>query len=294
MPLPKPEKSEKIDQRVEKNEPPVEIIPVEKQPQPAPEVELDGAGQIVPPKPAEPSVSAEDFRKMQARYEYQARQFERSQREMQERMDRLASVPQPVIHTEKPAENDVYGLNKDELNQLGQNDWTKPVQMMSEKIAEKIAEKKIKEFFEEQKRTQAEQLRQQNTMTILERKKQWVLEQEPSLNDETSEQFRGFYGTYNQLIQEDPTLIQNPYAPEIVYRRWKAEAKAPERQDAIDPEKERLKRVAGGVVPQGRPVTSEKPIKLTQDEVDLCKKKGISLAVYASMKDANFKEGVTA
>jgi len=287
MPLPKPEKSEK-------NEPQVEIIPAEKQPQPAPEVEVDiSSGQPVPSKPAEPSVSAEDFRKMQARYEYQARQFERSQRELQERLDRMASVPQPV-HPEKPVENDIYGLNKDELNQLGANDWTKPVQMMSEKIAAKIAETKIKEFFEEREKKQAEQLRQQTSTNILEREKNWVIEQEPSLNDETSEQFRGFYATYNRLIQEDPTLLQNPRAPRLVYREWKAEAKAPDRQDALDPEKERLKRVAGGIAPQGRPVSNPKSIKLTQDEVDFCKEKGISPAVYASMKDANFKEGVTA
>jgi hypothetical protein len=291
MPLPTPGKPEK-------SEVPVEIIPAEtKQPQPAHEVELDGAGQIVPPKPAEHSVSAEDFRKMQARYEYQARQFERSQRELQEQIQSLRSVPQPVIHTEKPAENDVYGLNKDELNQLGQNDWTKPVQMMSEKIAAKIASEKIKEFFEEREKKQAEQLRQQTSMSTLEREKQWVIEQEPSLNDETSEQFRGFYATYNRLIQEDPTLLQNPRAPRLVSREWKAEAKVPETAagvQPVDPEKERLKRVAGGVAPQGRPVSNPKTIRLTQDEVDFCQNKGISPAVYASMKDANFKEGVTA
>jgi len=291
MPLPTPGKPEK-------NEVPVEIIPAEtKQPQPAQEVELDQAGSVLPPKPAEPSVSAEDFRKMQARYEYQARQFERSQRELQEQIHSLRSVPQPVIHTEKPAENDVYGLNKDELNQLGQNDWTKPVQMMSEKIAAKIASEKIKEFFEEREKKQAEQLRQQTSMSTLEREKQWVIEQEPSLNDETSEQFRGFYATYNRLIQEDPTLLQNPRAPRLVYREWKAEAKVPETAagvQPVDPEKERLKRVAGGVAPQGRPVTTAKTIRLTQDEVDFCQNKGISPAVYASMKDANFKEGVTA
>lgn len=292
MPLPKPEQSEK-------NEPQVEIVPVEnKQPQPAHEVEVDaGTGSVLPSRPAEPSVSAEEFRKMQARYEYQARQFERSQRELQERLDRMASVPQPVIHTERPAENDVYGLNKDELNQLGQNDWTKPVQMMSEKIAAKIASEKIKEFFEEREKQQAAQLRQQTTSTILEREKNWVIEQEPSLNDETSEQFRGFYATYNRLIQEDPTLLQNPRAPRLVYREWKAEAKVPETATGaqpVDPEKERLKRVAGGVAPQGRPVSTGKTIKLTQDEVDFCKDKGISPAVYASMKDADFKQGVTA
>ena len=281
----------------EKNEPEVEILASEtKQPQPTAEVELDaGTGQVIAPRQAEPSVSAEEFRKLQARYEYQARQFERSQREFQDQLSQLRNVPQPARPAEKPSEDDVYGLNKDDLNQMGQTDWTKPVRLMAEKIAEKKAEEKIKSFFAEQEKRQQEQVRQQMTTNILEREKQWVLEQEPSLNDESSDQFRGFYATYNRLIQEDPTLLQNPYAPKVVYREWEADSKkVTATVESVDPEKERLKRVAGGVAPQGRPVTTQKTIKLTQDEVDFCKDKGISPAVYASMKDANFKEGVSA
>jgi hypothetical protein len=278
---------------VEKNDPAKSA----EQPQPVAEVELDASTgkPVEAPKPAESSVSAEEFRKLQARYEYQARQFERSQRELQQELQQLRNVPQPVIHTEKPSEDDVYGLNKDDLNQMGQQDWTKPVRLMAEKIAEKKAEEKIKSFFAEQEKQQQERVRQQMTTNVLEKNKQWVLEQEPSLNDESSEQFRGFYATYNRLIQEDPSLLQNPYAPKVVYREWQADSKkVTAAVETVDPEKERLKRVAGGVAPQGRPSTTPKTIKLTQDEVDFCTNKGISPAVYASMKDANFKEGVTA
>jgi hypothetical protein len=79
-----------------------------------------------------------------------------------------------------------------------------------------------------------------------------------------------------------------------VYREWKAEANSSVRQDANDPEKERLKRVAAGVAPQGRPVSNPKTIKLTQAEVDMCREKNISPGIYAQMKDANLKEGVSA
>jgi hypothetical protein len=174
---------------------------------------------------------------------------------------------------------------------------TKEVAELNKQLedAEKKAEEKIKSFFEAQEKKQQEQVRQQMTTNILEREKQWVLEQEPSLNDESSEQFRGFYATYNRLIQEDPTLLQNPRAPRLVYREWKADSKpVTAAVESADPERERLKRVAGGVAPQGRPASNPKTIKLTQDEVDFCQSKGISPAVYASMKDANFKEGVSA
>lgn len=281
--------------QAEKNETPVEILAEEKvTPQPSPVIEVDaGTGQPVSQKPSEPTVSAEEFRKMQARYEYQARQFERSQREMQEKLEAMRQAPKPVVHAEKPSEGDVYGYSKEELNALGEKDWTKPVQMMAERIAERKAEEFIKKHLAEQEKVQSERIRQQTTLNTLEREKQWVLEQEPSLNDETSDEFRGFYATYNRLVQEDPTLLQNPRAPRLVYREWKAEAGSTGRKDSNDPEKERLKRVAAGVAPQGRP-SSPKTIKLTQDEVDFCKNKGISPAVYASMKDANLKEGVSA
>lgn len=281
----------------EKNEPEVEILASEKEtPKPAVEVEVDlQTGKPVEQlKPAEPQVSVEDFRKSQARYEYQARQFERMQRELQEKLAKLESTPRPVVQTEQPAQGDVYGLSKEELNALGQQDWTKPVQMMSERIAEKIAEKKVREILEAQEKQRQERERQQTTMNVLERNKQWVLEREPSLNDESSDQFRGFYATYNRMISEDPTLLQNPQAPKLVYYEWQSEAKAQERPDAKDPEKERLKRVAAGVAPQGRPSSPQKTIKLTQEELDMCREKRISPAVYASMKDANLKEGVTA
>ena len=110
MPLPKPSKDEK-------NEPPVEVLTDEKvTPQPAQEVELDAkTGEpISATKPVEPSFNAEELRKAQARYEYQARQLERSQRELQDELSRLRAVPQPVINpTEKPSEDDVYVFNKD-------------------------------------------------------------------------------------------------------------------------------------------------------------------------------------
>jgi hypothetical protein len=273
-------------------EPPVEVIPTEtKQPQPAAEVELDTTGKPVS-RSQDTSVSAEEFKKMQARLEYQSRQFERAQRELVEKMEELRR-PAPVINpTEKPENDDLYGLNKEYLNQIGQSDWTQPVKLMAEKIAEKKAEEKFKALMAEQEKIQIERQRQLTNAQILERERNWVLEQEPSLNDETSDQFRGLYATYNRMIQEDPSLVQNPRAPRLVYYEWKAETKKGE--VAPDPEKERLKRVAAGVSPQGRSSSPQKTIRLTQDEVDFCKEKGISPAVYAQMKEANFKEGVSA
>jgi len=289
--MPKPTK-------VETEEPIAEDAIETKQPQPATEVELDAetGKPVEATKPqAEPSVSAEEFRKMQARYEYQQRQFERTQRELREELQHLKSNPQPVVSpTERPVlDGDIYGLSKEELNQLGQNDWTKPVQMMAERIAERKAKEQIKAFYEEQTKQQQAQQKQLATQQILEKEKQWVLEQAPSLNDETSDDFREFYGTYNRMISEDPTLIENPRSPRLVYWEWKASRPTAETQ-RVDPEKERLKRVTAGIAPQGRPSPAQKTIKLTQEELDFCNENGLSPAVFAQTKNANLKEGVSA
>lgn len=278
---------------------PVEILPSGevKQPQPAVEVELDAVTgkPIEAAKPSEPSISAEEFRKMQARYEYQSRQFEKTQRELQDELARMRSVQRPVeIQTEKTEDDKIYGLSKKELNQIGAEDWTKPVQMMAEKIAEKKAQETFRTLMAEQERVRQEQVRTQTTQGILEREKNWVLEKEPSLNDETSTEFNEFYKTYNRMIQEDPTLVQNPRAPRLVYYEWKSEKSKPQVQNILDPEQERLRRVAGGQAPIGRSTTKPGTIKLTQEELDFCNNKGISPAVYAKMKDSNFREGVSA
>jgi len=284
--MPKPTK-------VETDEPTEDVET--KQPQPTTEVEVDVATgkPVVAKAPVEPSVSVEEFNKMKSRYEYQQRQNEKSQRDLVERIEKL-QAPQPASPAETPVtEGEVYGMSKEELNQLGQNDWTKPVQKMAEKIADERAEKKFKALMAEQTKQQQEQLRQQQTTNILEREKQWVLEQSPSLNDETSDDFRGFYQTYNRMVTEDPTLLQNPRSPRLVYREWKAEAPGTPNVQA-DPEKERLKRVAGGVSPQGRPSPAQKTIKLSQEELDFCERTGLSPQALAQSKAANLKEGVSA
>lgn len=292
MPLPNPGKPEKP------NEPPVEIVAGEiVTPQPASEVELDvTTGKLVEtPKPVESSVNVEELRKAQARYEYQARQLERSQRELQEELTRFRAIPQPVKSpTEKPSEGDIYGLNRVELEALGKEDWTTPVRMMAEKIADRRFDERIKVYEVEREKQNQERVRQQAVANLYEKERLWVLKQDASIDDETSESFKGFYETLNQMIQEDPTLLQNPRYPRLVYREWKTESSTPIKPKEVNLEEERLRRVAGGVAPQGRPSLAQKTIKLTQEEVDLCREKGISPAVYASIKDANLKEGVTA
>jgi len=278
----------------ETKETPVEVIPAEPQKKPDTIVELDATtGKPVETATRAETVSPEEFKKLTARMEFQARQFEKSQREWSERLAQL-STPQPTKSPVEKPEADGYGFNKEELTQLGQSDWTKPVKMMAEKIAEKKAEEKFKALMAEHQKQQQEQFNQQSYLQTLEKQKAWVAAKDPSLMDETSESFKGYWATWNKMLAEDQSLMKNPYAPKLVYNEWKDSSEVKDTVEKPDPEKERLKRVAAGVSPQGRPSSNPKTIKLTQDEVDFCKAKGISPAMYASMKEANFKEGVSA
>lgn len=276
MPKP-PEKSE--------TKPDVEIIPSEKPQQTASaEVILDaatGKPVVEAPVPAAPSLSAEDLRKMEARLEFQRRQ------DRKEFLDTLAKMQAPARPAEKTDQpSDEYDPN---LDAIAQADWKKGVSVVAQKIAEKIADQRIKAALDEDRKKQAEDFSRNQSSTILEREKQWVLSQTPSLNDETSEEFKGYYATYNQMLSEDPTLIANPRAPRLVYREWKATD-----NPATNAEAERLKRVSAGASVQSRSISQPKTIKLTQEDLDFCERKGISPATYAKMKDANLKEGVSA
>lgn len=265
-------------QKPENPDPKVEIIPSEKPQQISEEVVLDAnTGKLVE-APAAPSISTEEIRKLQATVAYQARQNERIQRELQEAMHTIRNRPAEAP-AEKPQE-------VDEIDRVAQTDWKRGVSM----LAEREAEKKFKALMDQEKTRNEQEFAKQRTISQLEREKAWVLERTPSLSDENSEEFRGYYNTYNQMLQEDPSLAANPRAPRLIYYEWKDRQKV----DPDPKEIERLKRVAGGQVPQARGTSGSKTIRLTEDELELCKKKGISPAVYAQMKEANYKEGVTA
>lgn len=276
---------------------PIQVVASEKpQQKPAEEIQFDAeTGKPVQAEPNQTSFSAEDLKKLEARLEYQRRQ---DKKELMDALSRLQSTPAPAQPAEKSnlETKTKYGLDKNYLNQMGQTDWTRPVEEIAETIADKRAEEKFKSLMEKEQTRQREELSKQNTINQLERSKQWVLDRTPTLNDESSEEFKGFYQTYNTLLQEDPSLISNPHAPKIVWTEWQERSKAT--QTPTNLEAERLKRVAAGASPQGRPVqASRKTYSLTQEEIDMCKEKNLSPAVYAQMKElgpTGFKEGITA
>lgn len=275
MPINSPVKAEKKDD-------PIEIIKSEPTTKIGEEIEIDATtGKPVETTVSVPSISPDEIKKMQARIEYQARQNEKMMREMQETMQRF-NKPVPA---EKPVVSEDFDQD---LDAIARTNYQKAIKIQ----AERVAESKFNSLMEEREKKQAEQFKTESRARQLEMSKARVLKDYPSLSDETSDEYKVYLATFNQLYNEDPDLKTNSRAPEIVMyemeKRMKA-AQTPEQK-----ENERLRRVAGGAAPQGKAVSTQKTIKLTQSELDMCKSKGISPATYAQMKEANFKEGVTA
>lgn len=279
----------------ENADPVVEVIPGQTQQREPKEIEIDAkTGEaVVPAAPVQPSVSQDEFKKLNARMEFQARQNERLTNQLRDAVNSLNQRPAP-----SPAEksDDPADAFDPELDAIAKVDYQKALRMTARKEAEAIARKEFKSLMDSREKEQRENNANQNKMMQLEREKNWVLERTPSLDDESSEEFKGYAQVRNKMLIEDPTLVSNPRAPRLIWYEWQEFLKPRETQQktAESQEAERRQRVAGSGSPAGRSIQGSKTIKLTADELDLCKRKKISPAVYAQMKDANFREGVSA
>jgi hypothetical protein len=281
----------------ENAEPAVEIIPGQTpQPREVKEIEIDAkTGEPVKAEPqTSPSLSQDEVKKLTSRMEFQARQNERLTRELQNAMGLLQQNRPAPVQAEKPGTTD--DEFDPELDAIAKTDYQRALRITARKEAEKIAEKQFKVMWEKRETEQRETNARQNTMLQLEREKSWVLERTPSLDDETSDEFKTYAQVRNKMLIEDPTLVSNPRAPRLIWYEWQESMKPKENQrnSAESQEAERRQRVAGTASPQGRAMSGNKTIKLTQEQLDFCKRNKISPAAYAEANQANLKEGISA
>lgn len=280
----------------ENADPVVEVIPGQTpQQREEKEIEVDAkTGEPVQPAaPTPASFSQDEVKKLTSRMEFQARQNEKLTRELQQAMGLLQQNRPAPVQAEKPTHDDEFDP---ELDAIAKTDYQKALRITARKEAEKIAEKMFETKWQSREKEQRENNARQNTVMQLERSKSWVLERTPSLDDEMSDEFKSFATVRNKMLIEDPTLVSNPQAPKIIWYEWQEFMKPKENQQttAQQLEAERRQRVAGTGSPQGRAISGGKTIKLTQEELDICKRSKISPAAYAEAKDANLKEGITA
>lgn len=247
-------------------------------------------------KPAENVVTTPSFdpneieKKISSKLFYELRQMEKRNKELLESLQKSQQV-RPVRATENSDEDSEF---ERETEQIAQTDWKRAVDLRAQRLAEKITDKKMKEFQESQQKAQEEQNLKNSYLQLEERSKQKVLKEFPDLLDENSEVFKEYMGIFNREIVEDPYFMNNPRKHELVANELRA--RSGHSRPASNPEVDRLRRVAAGSSASNRSVPTQNRISLTQEEIDLCDKSGIPYASYARNKKilekGGFKEGL--
>lgn len=273
--------------KTEKKEPEVKIIPSET-PQEKEKVTIDAetGKPLETPAPAPASVSPDDFKKALNTFGYELR---KQRQEFEQALQRIAPAYRPAPAVEKVEPQPDFDP---EMDVVAKTNYQKAIKMMAAKEAETIAEKKIKSFMEARDKEQQVNFQNQQIVNQRERSIAWALERTPSLNDETSDEYKSYRATFDKMLTEDPSLKFNPLAARVVWHEWKTGTV--KETPAQNQEAERLKRVVAGAVPQGRQTSGKKTYQLTQDELEFCEINKLSPARYAERKEANFKEGVVA
>lgn len=219
----------------------------------------------------------DEISKMSRRMEYQARQFEKGLKQIQDIAQKISSVSPTA-----KSETDI-----DDLDKVAEQDWKKAVDILAERRA-KIA---IEDYRQEQDRL----IKERQTQDELALSKARVLQRHPDLEDESSDKAK----SYIQIINENPHFLQNPYGPELAMYRMeeKLRSKAHESTpSSIDLEISRRQRVSQSSMPQGQKPSSQGKVVLTSDEQAYCQRNSIPYEQFARMKmydQKSLKEGVS-
>lgn len=216
------------------------------------------------------------FEKMQARMEFQARQFEKGQRELRDAVQAIQTI---VSNGYQAPAQKTEPKDLDELDKIAEQDWKKAVKILGKEVAQ--------ETYLELRKQEEELRRQQNQTSTLEQSKQRVLDKYPMIEDDSSDESR----TFREVLSEDPNVLQNPYGPEIAMYRMEAKlGKATKQNVAPSPqiraEATRLARANAGGLPSGRPSTNKGNLEPTKEQKLVAARMGIPVEQYVKVARA--------
>ena|SRR3990167_2170671 len=227
--------------------------------------------------------------KLRSQMFYEMRQQERRiQAQQKQMMDELVqrisgTNTQPQKGSEKLDEFD------EEVERIAQTDWRKAVDMRAERIADKKLEEKLKAREEESRNNDT----RQHALRVEAKGREKVLAAFPNIIDESTPEFKTYIEIYNRETAEDPLFVYNPRKHELILPELREKMGA--RTIDVNPEIDRLKRVAAGSSTPSRPNAESNKIMLTQYEITMCKRSGIPVEQYGRIKKlgaSGLKEGV--
>ena len=229
------------------------------------------------PKPEKAPEHKVDISKLHNTIAFQNRKLEQAMRELREAKEQLASRNT----VQKPAEPE------DEIDREAQRDWKSGVKkLVLPEIEAKVHEilaKKEQAILEVQKRKTAE--------SELEKSNQLVLQEYPEIEDEGSEVSQ----VYRQVINEDPSILNNVKGPEIAMARMERRLRQMGRtplsvKPIVDREVNRLTR-AGASSVVGKSATQSGKIMLTKEQKEFCDHYKIPYEQYAKNLKAQEASG---
>lgn len=235
---------------------------------------LDENNELIKPiqkKPEEPRyVRLEDLEILRKSQNYTSTAL----RKIEEKLDRLTSIPQsPQVPPKPPTEWD----------EKVQKDWKGTVEELAEIKFQEIMKKK-----EDEIRSQEEWRR--NT-ALLEDNKKKVLERHKDLVDETSQKAK----VYQEVINNHPEYLSNPFGPVLAMRDMEDQLRESgvldePTQKVIEKEISRQARASASIIPSASRGVSNKVV-LSKDDREYCDHNGIKYETYARMKQMTNQNG---
>lgn len=243
-------------------------------------------------------ITEEEFEKIRNQNSYTQRKLEKALKQLEEFTSRKHE-PRPETITNDEilnkrsfddfSDSEIDGLTNDKINMIAEQDWQLAVDLKSAKVIRQIEKKKQAEASKQSK----ESLRAQSVQRVYERY--------PSLgSDKPSRELE----IYTEVLNEDPTLLQETRGAEIAMYRMEDKMRQMGMQPsahrevlntAVDAEVQRRQRIGASAIPHGGPSSSDKVV-LTQEEIRTAKENNIPLKEFAKSYKLNprdFKEGVT-
>lgn len=216
-----------------------------------------------------PKPQTDQFTRLNNTIAYQTRQLERAMRELGELKEKIASSPRPTVQEDK---------DLDEIDRIAQNDWKAGVK----KVVEKDIETKVNEILARQAQAQKEQSKRQTLESELEKSRKKVLERYPSIEDEATEESTIF----RQVINEDPSLLQEIHGPETAMYRMEEKLREMGRtpvsfKPMMDKEVSRLVRAGASSVVGKSASSNGNKITLTKEQKSFCDHYKIPYEQYA-------------
>lgn len=274
-----------VKQEEVKDKPVIEVVPEEHKESADVEVDLNAS------KPGDAAPDPTERLRNQMFYEMR-QQEKRIQTQNRQMMEEMVQRMSPNQGQPQKGSEELDDFDP-EAEREAQTNWQRGVKKLVRKDIDALVNEKLEEKLKAREEEYRVNDTRQHALRVEARGREKVLTEFPSIVDESTPEFKAYMEIYNRETAEDPSFVWNPRKHELILPELRE--KMGSRKIDVNPEIDRLKRVAAGSTTPSRPNNESNKIMLSQDEITMCKRSGIPVETYARTKKlgaAGLKEGV--